>query len=60
MDVNLSEDVLAMIGLEKIRRYDVTRRDIKHFAQATGETNPIYFDAWSIKFSFLNEDEYDE
>jgi acyl dehydratase len=44
MDNNISKDVLAMIGTEKIRRYEVTKRDIKRFAQAIGETNPIHFD----------------
>ena len=44
MDSTLPEDVLAMIGVEKIRQYDVTRRDIKRFSQAIGETNPIHFD----------------
>ena len=44
MDNMVPEDVLAMIGVEKIRHYVVTKRDIKRFAQAIGETNPIYFD----------------
>ncbi len=44
MDNTVPEDVLAMIGIEKVRRYDVTRRDIKRFSQAIGETNPIHFD----------------
>lgn len=44
MEANLSEDVLAMIGLEKVRQYDVTKKDIRRFAQAIGETNPIHFD----------------
>jgi acyl dehydratase len=44
MDNTLPEDVLAMIGVEKVRHYVVTKRDIKRFAQAIGETNPIYFD----------------
>jgi len=44
MDSTVSEDVLAMIGVEKIRHYVVTKRDIKRFAQSIGETNPIYFD----------------
>jgi len=44
MDSTVSEDVLAMIGVEKVRHYVVTKRDIKRFAQAIGETNPIYFD----------------
>lgn len=44
MDNTLSEDVIAMIGVEKVRHYVVTKRDINRFAQAIGETNPIYFD----------------
>ena len=44
MDNNISEDVLAMIGRENVRHYVVTKRDIRRFAQAIGETNPIYFD----------------
>jgi acyl dehydratase len=44
MDNIVSKDVLAMIGVEKVRHYDVTKRDIKRFAQAIGETNPIHFD----------------
>ncbi len=44
MDNTLPEDVLAMIGVKKIRRYEVTKRDIRLFSQAIGETNPIHFD----------------
>jgi acyl dehydratase len=44
MDNTLPEDILAMIGAEKIRRYEVTTRDIRRFSQAIGETNPIHFD----------------
>ena len=44
MDARVPEDVLAMIGVEKVRQYDVTERDIKRFAQAIGETNPVHFD----------------
>jgi acyl dehydratase len=44
MDNVMLEDVRAMVGVEKVRQYDVTCRDIKRFAQAIGETNPIYFD----------------
>ena len=44
MDNIASEDILAMIGVEKVRHYNVTKRDIKRFAQAIGEANPIHFD----------------
>jgi acyl dehydratase len=44
MDSTVPEDAIAMIGVEKVRHYIVTKRDIKRFAQAIGETNPIYFD----------------
>ena len=44
MDNTASEDILAMIGVEKVQHYDVTKRDIKRFAQAIGETDPIHFD----------------
>ena len=44
MDDTVSKDVLAMIGVEKVRQYYVTKRDIKRFSQAIGETNPIHFD----------------
>jgi hydroxyacyl-ACP dehydratase HTD2-like protein with hotdog domain len=44
MDNMIPEGVIALIGVEKVRHYDVTKRDIKRFAQAIGETNPIHFD----------------
>jgi len=44
MDNTATEDILAMTGVEKVRCYEVTKRDIKRFAQAIGETNPIHFD----------------
>jgi len=44
IDTSISEDVRAMIGVERARQYEVTRRDIKRFAQAIGEVNPIHFD----------------
>jgi len=45
-DVNgeIAQEVLAKIGEAKIRQYDITRRDIKRFAQAIGETSPLHFD----------------
>ncbi len=56
MDSTVSEDVLAMIGVEKVRHYVVTKRDITRFTQAIGETNPIYFDenyAKSTKYGVI-------
>lgn len=56
MDNKVPENVLAMIGTEKVRRYDVTKRDIKRFAQAIGEADPIHFDenyATSTKYSTI-------
>lgn len=44
MDDKVQQEVLSLIGLEKVRRYDVTTRDIRRFAQAIGETNPIHYD----------------
>lgn len=44
MDDKTPEEVLAMIGREKVRRYNVTARDIRRFAQAIGETNPVHYD----------------
>jgi acyl dehydratase len=44
MDNTVQEDVTAIFGVEKVSHYIVTKRDIKRFAQAIGETNPIYFD----------------
>jgi acyl dehydratase len=44
VDSIASKDVSTMIGVEKVRQYDVTKRDIKRFAQAIGEENPVHFD----------------
>ena len=40
----LSEQIRGLIGVEKTRRYLVTERDIKRFAQAIGETDPRHCD----------------
>ncbi len=34
----------ALIGRRSTRRFEVTARDIKRFAQAIGEPNPVHFD----------------
>jgi len=44
MNSKVPKDVLNMIGGEKVRHYEVTKRDIKRFAQAIGEADPIHFD----------------
>ena len=44
MQATVPKEVLAMIGAEKVRQYDVTKRDIRCFAQAIGEADPIHFD----------------
>lgn len=44
MDRSIPQEVLIRIGVKKVRQYDVTKRDIKHFAQAIGEANPVHFD----------------
>jgi len=41
---DLPADALALIGVKKTRRVPVTARDIKRFAQAIGERNPIHYD----------------
>jgi len=34
----------AMIGKKRINIYDVTKKDIRRFAQAIGDPNPLYYD----------------
>ena len=36
----LSEEVLERIGVENVRRYEVTARDVRRFAQAIGAPEP--------------------
>jgi hydroxyacyl-ACP dehydratase HTD2-like protein with hotdog domain len=36
----LPEEVLARIGVERARRYEVTARDVRRFAQAIGDHEP--------------------
>ena len=40
----LPAEALELIGIKKTRRVPVTARDIKRFAQAIGERNPIHYD----------------
>lgn len=44
MDERIPEVVRKAIGVSKTRRFEVTARDIKRFAQAIGETNPLHSD----------------
>jgi acyl dehydratase len=41
---DIPAEALARIGLEQVRTYEVTAREIRRFAQAVGETNPIHQD----------------
>jgi acyl dehydratase len=34
----------ALIGVKKVRRCEVTRRDIRRFAQAIGATDRVHYD----------------
>ena len=54
METTVSDKILALIGVEKVRHYEVTQKDIKRFAQAIGETNPIHFDVDYAKSSGYN------
>jgi hydroxyacyl-ACP dehydratase HTD2-like protein with hotdog domain len=40
MQHTLPAEVLAQIGVEKARRYEVTARDVRRFAQAIGDPEP--------------------
>jgi acyl dehydratase len=44
MSDEIPESVRALIGVKKTREVQVTLRDIKRFAQAIGETNPLHYD----------------
>ncbi|HWI21731.1 MAG TPA: MaoC family dehydratase N-terminal domain-containing protein [Baekduia sp.] len=44
MSEEIPEAVRALIGVTKTREVQVTLRDIKRFAQAIGETNPLHYD----------------
>jgi acyl dehydratase len=43
------KEALDLIGVRKERRIEVTERDIKRFAQAIGDENPLYHDAAHAK-----------
>lgn len=40
MENNLSQEVLDLIGIEKVLSYEVTPRDIRRFSQVIGSGNP--------------------
>jgi acyl dehydratase len=44
MSDEIPKSVRALIGVKKTRHVQVTLRDIKRFAQAIGETNPLHHD----------------
>ena len=44
MDNNIPQEARALIGVEKRREYTVTEKDIRRFAQAIGDPNPLYHD----------------
>jgi acyl dehydratase len=44
MKNEMPTDALKLIGIEKRREYRVTKKDIKRFAQAIGDSNPLYYD----------------
>ena len=44
METEIPAEARELIGVEKVREYLVTHRDIKRFAQAIGDPNPLYYD----------------
>ncbi|MCF8062646.1 MAG: MaoC family dehydratase N-terminal domain-containing protein [Deltaproteobacteria bacterium] len=40
----LPDEAKRMIGVEKTKTYQVTKKDIRRYAQAIGDLNPLYFD----------------
>lgn len=44
MENETSDPVAALIGIRKVRRYEVTLRDVRRFAQAIGATDPVHYD----------------
>ena len=44
MNDGIPEAALKLIGIEKQREYQVTKKDIKRFAQAIGDPSPLYYD----------------
>ncbi len=44
MENEIPLEARKLIGIEKRREYVVTKKDIRRFAQAIGDTNPLYYD----------------
>ena len=44
MNDDIPDAALKLIGVEKRQEYLVTKKDIKRFAQAIGDPNPLYYD----------------
>ena len=44
MNDDIPDAALKLIGQEKRHEYLVTKKDIKRFAQAIGDPNPLYYD----------------
>jgi len=44
MKHEVPDQALSLIGLEKERQYDVTKKDVKRFAQAIDDPNRLYYD----------------
>ena len=41
---DIPDEAKAMIGRERVNVYEITKKDIRRFAQATGDKNPLYVD----------------
>lgn len=48
LQATLSNEVRARIDVEKVRRYEVTAHDIRRFAQAIGDADPVIADDGSM------------
>jgi acyl dehydratase len=55
MNASIPEDTLKMIGVEKTTSFEVTLKDIKRFAQAIDDPNPLYSDQADMAISDSHE-----
>ena len=55
MNATIPEETLKMIGAEKTTTFDVTLKDIKRFAQAIDDPNPLYADETDLSLSDSHE-----